>query len=50
VQLKLGVPKSSIFKTVTVNGRPAELSGSQKDTVIIATKNESRFIVVGELG
>jgi len=50
VQLKLRVPKSAAFKTVTVNGRPAELSGSQKDTVIIATKNESRFIVVGELG
>jgi hypothetical protein len=35
---------------VTVNGRPASLSGRRGDAVVIKTGNEQRFEVVGQIG
>jgi hypothetical protein len=50
VQVKLRVPKQMPLRSVTVNGRAAEISGKDKDTVAIATGSEKHFEVVGQLG
>ncbi len=48
IHVKLRVPAASALRTVTVNGRPANLGGLHSDTVIIATGNEKRFEVIGQ--
>lgn len=50
IHVKLRVPAANPIQSVTVNGRPAKLSGPRGDTVIIATGNEKRFEVTGQLG
>jgi hypothetical protein len=50
IQVKLRVPRQTPLRTVTVNGRPAEISGKDKDTVVIATGAQKSFEVVGQLG
>jgi hypothetical protein len=47
VQVKLRVPKQTPLRSVTVNGRPAQLSGTHGDTVVIATANQKQVEVVG---
>ena len=49
VHFKLRLPLQTALQSVTVNGQPASLGGVHKDTVIITTKNERRFEVVGQL-
>ena len=49
VHFKLRLPLRASLASVTVNGRPASLGGAHKDTVIITTRNERRFEVVGQL-
>ena len=49
VHFKLRLPLQSQAQGVLVNGRPATLAGTHKDTVIIATRNEKKFEVVGRL-
>jgi hypothetical protein len=49
VQFKFRLPLQATLQSVTVNGQPASLGGPHKDTVIVATKNERRFEVVGQL-
>ena len=49
IQVKLRVPKRTPVRGVTVNGRPAQLSGKHADTVVIATAAEKHFEVVGQL-
>jgi hypothetical protein len=48
VHLKLRLPAQNKLLHVAINGRPANLQGPGNDTVIIQTRNESRFEVVGE--
>ena len=50
VHLKIRLPVQTLLQSVTVNGQPATLGGIHKDTVIISTRNEKRFEVVGQLG
>ena len=47
VHFKLRLPAQSPLRSVTVNGQPATLAGIHKDTVIIATRHERKFEVVG---
>ncbi len=49
VHFKLRLPLQNLLQTVTVNRQPATLGGIHKDTVIITTRNEKRFEVVGQL-
>jgi hypothetical protein len=48
VHVKLRMPSANAVRRVTVNGRPAELSGGSRDTVIFPTGGERRFGVVAE--
>jgi hypothetical protein len=50
VHVKLRLPEQYSLGTVTVNGRPAQVGGLHKDTVIVATGSESKFEVVGMFG
>jgi len=50
VHFKLRFPESMPLQTVTVNGQRAGLDGPHKDTVIIRTKKETKFEVIGRLG
>ena len=47
VHFKLRLPPQSPLQSVTVNGQPAILAGTHKDTAIITTRNEKNFEVVG---
>ena len=47
VHFKLRLAPQSELQSVTVNGQPATLAGTHKDTVIITTRNEKKFEVVG---
>jgi hypothetical protein len=47
VHFKMRLPLPSQLQSVTVNGHPGTLSGAHKHTVIIATKNQKKFEVVG---
>jgi hypothetical protein len=49
VHFKLRLPLQNLLQSVTVNRQPATLGGIHKDTVIITTRNEKRFEVVGQL-
>lgn len=49
VHFKLRLPLQTVVQKVTVNGHPATLEGIHRDTVIITTKNEKTFEVVGQL-
>ena len=49
VHFKLRLPQQTSFRSLTVNGQPDELRGIHKDTVIITTKNEKNFEVIGQL-
>ncbi len=49
VHFKLRLPLQSVIQSVTVNGQPAILEGVHNDTVIITTRNEKKFEVVGQL-
>lgn len=48
VHLKLRVPQRFAFQKITVNGEAASLTGRHKDTVLIATKIQNTFEVVGQ--
>jgi hypothetical protein len=48
IHVKLRMPPANAVRRVTVNGRPVELSGGSRDTVIFPTSGERRFEVVGE--
>jgi hypothetical protein len=48
VQVKLRLPANYKISSATVNGRPANVGGPHKDTVIMATGSERTFEVVGE--
>lgn len=50
VHVKLRLPEDQAARAVTVNGRPAGLSGRHKDTVAIATGAANRFEVVAQIG
>jgi hypothetical protein len=50
VHFKLRLPAHASLKAIAVNGQPVSLAGAGKDTVIIATRNERKFEVVGQLG
>jgi hypothetical protein len=50
VHFKLRLPLQSQLQTVTINGKPATLAGVHLDTVIITTKNEKKFEVIGRHG
>src|SRR6202789_201606 len=47
VHFKLRLPVHDSLKSVTVNGKSAALGGLHKDTVIITTKSEKKFAVIG---
>ena len=47
VHFKLRLAPQSELQSVTVNGQPATLAGTHKDTVIITTRKEKKFEVVG---
>jgi len=49
IHVKLRTPKNTPLRSVTVNGRPAQLAGKNGDTVVIATGSEKHFEVVGKL-
>jgi hypothetical protein len=49
IHVKLRVPRQSALRSVTVNGRPAQLAGRHNDTVIISTSGVKAFEVVGQL-
>jgi hypothetical protein len=49
IQVKLRVPKQTPLRSVTVNGRPAQLTGKHGDTVSLVTGAEKHFEVVGQL-
>ena len=49
LQVKLRLPKQQALRLVTVNGKPTEVSGPLKDTVLIATDGQMHFEVVGQL-
>jgi hypothetical protein len=49
VHFKLRLPAKLQLQTVTVNGQITQLRGVHNDTVIIATKNENAFEIVGRL-
>ncbi len=49
VHFKIRLPLQTVVQKVTVNGQPATLEGIHHDTVIIPTKNEKRFEVIGQL-
>ncbi len=47
IHVKLRVPRQTPLESVTVNGRPATLSGKDKDTVAVTTGTTRRFEVIG---
>jgi len=49
VHFKLRLPVHMSIQTVTVNGQPAAIGGTHKDTVIITTGGERSFEVIGRL-
>lgn len=49
IQVKLRVPKQTPLRSVTVNGRAAEISGEHKDMVVISTGTQKHFEVVGQI-
>jgi hypothetical protein len=49
VYFKLRLPLETRLQRLTVNGQPATLGGVHKDNVIITTRNEKKFEVVGQL-
>ncbi|MFZ0815300.1 MAG: Tat pathway signal protein [Candidatus Sulfotelmatobacter sp.] len=50
VHFKLRLPVHDLPKSVAVNGQPVTLGGTHKDTVMIDTKNQRKFEVVGQMG
>ncbi len=49
IHVKLRVPKQTPARSVTVNGRAAQLAGRHGDTVVIDTGSEKHFEVIGQL-
>jgi hypothetical protein len=49
LHFKLRLPEHDSLKTVAVNGQLLALGGVHKDTVMIETKNQRKFEVVGQL-
>jgi hypothetical protein len=49
IYVRLRMPRQSPVRTVTVNGRPAVLSGPHNDTVVINTGTGRHFEVTGSL-
>ena len=47
VHVKLRLPVRETLREVRVNGRPASLGGPHNDTVIIQTRDEKIFEVIG---
>jgi hypothetical protein len=50
IYFKLRLPEQKSLRSVTVNGRPTTLGGTQMDTVIIVTDGQRKFEVLGQLG
>ena len=50
LHFKLRFPAGVVLERVTVNGEPASLGGVHGDTVMIPTKGETRFEIVGKIG
>jgi hypothetical protein len=50
IQVKLRLPLQNSLRTITVNGRPATLSGLHNDSVTVQTGSEKTFEVIGEFG
>ncbi|MGB8675255.1 MAG: hypothetical protein WCD27_12945 [Candidatus Acidiferrales bacterium] len=48
IQVKVRLPAHSAIQTVSVNGRPATVSGPQKDTLAIPTRGEKHFEISGQ--
>jgi len=49
LHFKLRVPAQMRLARVTVNGQPTSFQGTHGDTVVIATRNERRFEIVGSV-
>jgi hypothetical protein len=49
IHVKLRVSKQMPLRSVTVNGRQAQLSGKHSDTVVILTGAEKHFEIAGQL-
>lgn len=49
VHFKLRLPAQASLQNVTVNGKPASLSGIHNDTVVIATSGQKQFEIVGQI-
>jgi hypothetical protein len=49
IQVKLRSGREAPLRRATVNGRPAALEGAHADTVVIHTRGEQRFAVIGYL-
>jgi hypothetical protein len=47
IEVKMRVPKETPLRSVTLNGRQAKLTGAHGDAVVIATRKERHFEVVG---
>ncbi len=50
VYVKFRLPKESVLKSATVNGRPAKLGGTHNDCVVITPRGERQFQIAGRLG
>lgn len=48
IQVKFRLPKTHPLRSLTVNGRPAQIGGVHRDTAIVPTANARSFEVVGE--
>jgi hypothetical protein len=49
IHVKLRLPLDKKTASVTVNGKPAQLVGTHKDTVVIATRDDSIFEVIARV-
>jgi len=48
LHLKLRLPTQNQIKSVAINGGPASLGGLHNDTIIIQTRRENVFEVIGQ--
>lgn len=49
LHVKLRLPLNTKIQKVTVNGKPASLGGPHVDSIIVATGNERKFEITGEI-
>ncbi len=48
VHITFRLPPENVLRSVTVNGRPANVGGTHRDTVVISTGSEKQFEIVGQ--